>query len=110
MPKARPIKSVQRYGSTGVSKNPAATLPPSAQDVLILHTNADTDVSAVSAHHTLGVNSTQASPGSHRHNGQDSLQLGAGLSITGSKSDGSALASIIDTLTSVLGVADETGP
>lgn len=41
----------------------------------LLHLNADTDSSITAIHHTLGAGPTQASPGSHRHDGIDSYQI-----------------------------------
>lgn len=46
--------------------------PLSAQEVEKLHQNDDVDVRRESHHHTLGRRSTQASPGNHVHDGQDS--------------------------------------
>lgn len=50
------------------------------------HLSSDVDKSAISQHHTLGIQATQASPGDHNHDGTTSkkLKLGdlAGESIT----------------------------
>lgn len=46
-----------------------------AQDVNELHRNADTDLSRLSLHHTLGPRGGQAAPGDHTHNGTDSAVL-----------------------------------
>jgi hypothetical protein len=48
---------------------------PNGEDVNSFHLKDDVDKSALSHHHTLGVGDTQASPGSHRHNGTDSYQI-----------------------------------
>lgn len=48
---------------------------PNGEDVNSFHLNDDVDKSALSHHHTLGVGDTQASPGSHRHDGTDSFQI-----------------------------------
>lgn len=47
----------------------------SAKDVDALHRNADTDTSRRALHHTLGTKGTQASPGNHTHDGNDSSLL-----------------------------------
>lgn len=46
-----------------------------AEIVNTLHLNADKDAGAGALHHTLGLGPTQASPGSHRHNGRDSYRI-----------------------------------
>jgi hypothetical protein len=43
----------------------------------LLHLDADTDSSITAIHHTLGPSPTQASPGSHTHDGSDSVQIKA---------------------------------
>lgn len=47
----------------------------SAEEVNLLHLNADKDAGAGALHHTLGQNSSQASPGNHRHDGRDSKRI-----------------------------------
>lgn len=54
-----------------------AFLELSAEDVEKLHKNADTDVRKESIHHTLGRRPSQASPGNHVHDGQDSDKIPA---------------------------------
>lgn len=44
-------------------------------DSRLSHLDADTDTSITAIHHTLGPNPTQASPGSHRHDGTDSHKI-----------------------------------
>lgn len=44
-------------------------------DVNQLHLSADTDTGVTAIHHTLGPKAFQASPGNHRHDGKDSVQL-----------------------------------
>jgi len=39
------------------------------------HLSSDVDKSAISQHHTLGILGTQASPGSHNHDGTDSKRI-----------------------------------
>lgn len=71
---------------------------PTAEEVDRVHTNADTDTRAESLHHTLGARETQAAPGSHRHDGGDSVLLLEGVIVTGSKAGNLALQSVISAL------------
>lgn len=80
---------------------------PSAEEVTRLHEKADTDGDDRSMHHTLGPRRGQASPGQHAHDGGDSVQLLDGVIITGSKSSGAALTSVIAALKE-LGATDAT--
>lgn len=81
--------------------------PPTAEDVVKLHTNADTDTRKESIHHTLGSSSTQAAPGDHNHRGGDSVQLLGGITLTGSRGGNIALLSVIQALVA-LGATDST--
>lgn len=47
----------------------------SAEEVNLMHLNADKDAGAGALHHTLGQNPSQASPGNHTHNGRDSKRI-----------------------------------
>ena len=78
-----------------------------ARAVKDFHQNADTDFGKASAHHTLGVNPSQASPGSHNHDGSNSKALLAGVTLTGAKGGNVALASVIAALVT-LGATDST--
>lgn len=40
-----------------------------------MHLNSDKDAGSGALHHTLGLNASQASPGSHRHDGRDSKKI-----------------------------------
>lgn len=80
---------------------------PDSQTVIEFHTNDDTNSSRNAHHHTLGPGPNQASPGSHVHDGNDSAQLIPGTAITGSRSGGGALSSVISLLTT-LGAVDQT--
>lgn len=80
---------------------------PSAEEVKRFHTKADTDGQSTSAHHTLGAGSNQSSPGNHIHDGGSSKLLLEGLSLTGSRSGGAALVSVINALVT-LGATDNT--
>jgi hypothetical protein len=82
------------------------------REVERIHQAADTDGSPKAAHHTLGPFPNQASPGNHTHDGGSSAILPLVLdtvSITGSKSSGAALDSIIAALVT-LGATDLTTP
>lgn len=46
-----------------------------AEQVNILHLNSDKDAGAGALHHTLGLGPTQASPGSHNHDGRNSSRV-----------------------------------
>lgn len=81
--------------------------PPTSEEVENFHTYADTDTRSESVHHTLGPTTTQASSGSHRHRGGDSVPLLDGLSITGSRGGNVALLSVIQCLVA-LGASDQS--
>lgn len=89
--------------------DPVEGKTPSRKEVDKFHSNADTDGSDGSLHHTLGPRKGQAAPGDHDHRGGNSVELLLGETITGSKSGGGALTSIIDLLVS-LGATDNTTP
>lgn len=55
----------------------SSLLELSSEDVEKLHKNADTDVRKEAIHHTLGRRPSQASPGNHVHDGQDSDKIPA---------------------------------
>ena len=90
---------------TGSSIN--ADMRPPAREVAEFHSNADTDSSQAALHHTLGMGANQAAPGYHTHDGSNSPLLLEGYTLTGSKSTGAALASIVGALVR-LGAVDET--
>jgi hypothetical protein len=50
---------------------------PTSVESLKEHTNADTDGSQTSLHHTLGQGHNQSSPGDHIHDGKNSKRIGA---------------------------------
>jgi hypothetical protein len=77
------------------------------EDVRRIHENADTDGSARAVHHTLGPGRDQAASGAHIHDGGDSRLLLDGSTITGSRSGGTALTSVIALLVQ-LGATDAT--
>ena len=79
----------------------------SSKEVSLFHTNSDVDGSSKALHHSLGSNRGQASPGDHTHDGGTSKLLLEGISVTGSRSGGGALLSVISILTS-LGATDAT--
>lgn len=84
-----------------------ADMRPDGKVVNEFHSNDDTDRDSNAHHHTLGANANQASPGSHRHDGSDSLLLLQGLTISGSKGGNTALASVIGLLVQ-LGATDSS--
>lgn len=87
-------------------------LKPKAQEVIDFHTNSDKDGSPKAIHHTLGPGPNQAAAGNHSHDGGNSakgiIPLD-GLSLTGSRSGGAALTSVIAALVQ-LGATDNTTP
>lgn len=80
---------------------------PEARVINEFHTNDDVDKDANSHHHTLGGGANQASPGSHKHDGTDSIALLEGFEISGAKSGNLALGSVIQALVQ-LGATDNT--
>ena len=80
---------------------------PSAKEVEVYHTNADTDGSSTSIHHTLGPKRGQSSPGDHTHDGSTSKLLLEGVTLTGAKAGNAALASVIAALVA-MGATDST--
>lgn len=83
-------------------------LRPPQRMVNEFHTNDDLDRDSNSHHHTLGVGVNQAASGAHNHDGSNSVQLGKGITISGSRSGGGALISILTALEQILGVDDQT--
>lgn len=82
----KPIKKYsETYGSDGEAPALKENAKPDSQTVDDFHTNADTDTRREATHHTLGPGSAQASAGDHNHDGGDSVQLLAGVSLTGSR-------------------------
>jgi hypothetical protein len=75
-----------------------------AKDVEDFHRKSDLNKRPESQHHSLGNGANQASPGNHTHNGQNSLSLFSGLSITGSRSTNTA-----DVLRQILIVLESVG-
>jgi hypothetical protein len=80
---------------------------PSARIVNKFHNRSDIDSSPTAQHHTLGLKRDQAASGAHRHDGRDSQLILAGVSITGSRSGGGALDSVLAILEQ-LGAVDNT--
>jgi hypothetical protein len=48
---------------------------PTPEQVNLLHLAADKDAGAGALHHTLGLGSSQASPGNHNHDGRNSKRI-----------------------------------
>lgn len=78
-----------------------------ARIVAQFHRNADTDSSKQAIHHTIGPAADQVASGAHTHDGGETRQLLAGITITGSRGGNVALASVIDAL-QALGAEDNT--
>ena len=77
------------------------------QTVNRFHNKSDADSSSEAQHHTLGIKKDQSSPGDHKHDGTTSKRLLEGTTITGSRSGGAALVSVISALVK-LGATDGT--
>lgn len=80
---------------------------PSSDEVREFHSNADTDGSARTIHHTLGPGRAQASPGDHDHNGGSSKLILEGVTLSGAKAGNAALASVVAALVQ-MGATDQT--
>ncbi len=50
-------------------------ISPPTEEVNQFHLNSDKDSSATALHHTLGLGPSQASPGSHTHDGLNSKRI-----------------------------------
>lgn len=81
--------------------------PPTPEEVDRFHENAPRDSRKEDIHHTIGTGRNQASAGDHNHRGGDSVQLLAGITITGSRGGNIALLSVIQCLVA-LGATDST--
>ena len=85
-----------------------SNMRPDGKVVNEFHSNDDVDKDANAHHHTLGSGANQASPGSHRHDGTDSMSLLEGFELAGSRGTGAtAINSIIAALVQ-LGASDNT--
>lgn len=71
---------------------------PTPESTADIHKVADTDSSSTAAHHTLGVQPNQASPGDHIHDGRTSKDLYIARSVTGSRGGNAAVASLLTQL------------
>ncbi len=96
-----------KYGNQNARSLADQGIPPAAEQVAEFHTNADTDTRKEAAHHTLGINPYQASPGDHNHDGGTSPLLLAGTTITGTRGSAANAASIIAALVR-LGATDSS--
>lgn len=68
-------------------------------EVANLHRQADTDATPTAAHHTLGPSNTQAAPGNHKHDGNQSRKLyDPPGSVTGARGGNAALTSLLTVL------------
>lgn len=89
----------------GASVN--SELRPPQRMVNEFHSNDDLDRDSQAHHHSLGVGVNQAASGAHNHDGTNSVQLLKGFTLTGSRSGGGALLSVISALEQ-LGAQDST--
>lgn len=78
-----------------------------AKTVEKFHEKADTDAAQTAIHHTLGPRHDQAAAGDHNHSGSNYVPVLKGQTITGSRSSGAALVSVIAALVK-LGATDAT--
>lgn len=92
----------------GPVKTPKQKNTPDPLTVNQFHARSDVDSSWQAQHHTLGVKHDQASPGDHKHNGDNSRLIMEGISVTGSKGGNVALADLITKLAAALGFTDNT--
>ena len=72
-----------------------------------IHRNADTDSGKTAVHHTIGPAPDQVASGAHTHDGGETRQLLAGVTLTGAKAGNAALASVVAALVA-LGAEDNT--
>jgi hypothetical protein len=82
-------------GTVDLTQTPS----PDPMAVKMFHLYCDVDTDSTAYHHTLGPGNNQAAAGSHTHNGSDSPLLFEGITISGSRTNGAAVASIIQLLT-----------
>jgi hypothetical protein len=80
---------------------------PDPMAVRLFHLYSDVDTDSNAQHHTIGPGINQAASGSHTHNGSDSPLLYEGITISGSRTSGAALLSVIQLLTQQ-GAIDQT--
>lgn len=82
-----------------------------AKTVLAFHRNDDADSRPEAHHHTLGKGRTQASEGSHNHDGTTSVALLEGITITGNRNTnpGDVIKQMLTAL-SGMGIIDSTAP
>ena len=105
LPQTEKVTGPQRKDPDRDVKSPDPS--PSAEIVRQFHKNSDVDVRPESIHHTLGAGKNQATAGDHNHNGGNSKLLLEGYTITGSRSAGTTITSIIAALVR-LGAKDES--
>lgn len=85
----------------------APQIPMDPMTVRMFHMFSDVDSDSGAQHHTIGTGANQAASGAHTHNGSDSPVLYNGT-ISGSRGNNAALASLISTLCSQTGMVDGT--
>lgn len=92
-----------------VDKETINTRSPDSETVTDFHRFADTDATANSIHHTLGLTHMQAAFGDHNHRDGNGNSLLGDITFTGSRSLNTAtvLKQVIDALV-LLGASDNT--
>ena len=101
------MPDLKQYGSSDHEAQSNVRPKATSQEVDDFHTNSDVNLRAESQHHTLGPGPTQASPGSHRHDGSDSELILAGTTLSGSRNSDAWRISVNAILVR-LGATDQT--
>lgn len=83
-------------------------LRPPQRMVNEFHTNDDLNRDSQAHHHSLGIGVNEAASGAHTHDGTNSVRLGQGITVTGSRSSGAALLSLLQAMEQILGIEDST--
>lgn len=73
-----------------------------------VHNPNDQDTSKLAGHHSIGTSNLQGAAGDHTHDGENSVAI-LEYTITGSRTDGTALTNILAAL-GALGITDSTTP
>lgn len=102
---AHPIFPDDPFGGI---KAPVARVSPPPEVVARFHARSDVDSNSTAQHHTLGVKHDQASPGDHKHTGDNSLLIMEGITVAGDTAGNLALQDLIAKLADALGFTDAT--
>lgn len=116
-------RTIDDFGQPEITKPDNTHQGTTPETAATAHYRADTDAGQQSLHHTLGPARNQAAPGNHNHDGTTSGKLGLygfsavvgqegkivpTLAISGSRSTGAAVASIITMLKTFIDFTDNT--